>query len=199
MKRTTGMIMVLCFLLCTIIFTETKARAAKLSAQETKIQTGSKLKINLYFYYGNKKPKWSLSNKKAKIVSKGKSWCKIKAKRKGTIYVKCKIGKRTYKKKITIKAKSKVTYGNYSQIEQGDSLPEVEELIGRYSSIYSSYSHTEAEYQQYYQWYLEDGPGSIWEDSLYHEQVEYKWTNPWTRHSIYCTFNDGVLVRKQYL
>lgn len=197
MKKQNLLIFIFMALALSLTFSS-KSNAAMLSVSKNKVQNGSTLRIDLYFYYGKAKPKWSVSNKKAKIVSKGKKWCKIKAKKTGTVYVKCKIGKKTYKKKITIKDKSKVTYNNYLDIEQGMHLEDVEDIIGHYSEIYRSESHTYAEYNEYHTWYLEDGPGSMWEDYLYMEQVEYKWVNPWTYKTVYCTFNDGVLVKKEW-
>lgn len=188
--------------LCTILLTfslvvpHNVASAAKLATDSNKMQNGSTIKVNLWYYYGNKKPKWSVSNKKIKIISKGKTWCKIKAKKVGTAYVKCKIGKKTYKKKITVKEKSKVTYENYSELKAGMTFNEVVNILGNYTDINSSSVHTEEEYQDILRWNKEDGGG--WEDSLYKERVVYKWENPWNYHYIYCTFNDGILVNKEY-
>ena len=172
-----------------------KANAAYLYSYQKKIEQGKTVKVYLYSYYGNKKTKWSLSNKKANIVSKGKKWCKIKAKKIGSVYLKCKIGKKTYKKKVVIGAKSKVTYTNYKDIHQGMSLFQVINKLGKYKEVYSSYTHTEEEYQDILRWQSEEGG---WEDSLYREQIEYKWENPYNGHTIYATFNDGILLEKRY-
>lgn len=47
-------------------------------------------------------------------------------------------------------------------------------------------------------YYEEDGTDSTWKEYLYTEQVEYKWENTWTSKRIYCTFNDGYLIKKEY-
>lgn len=195
MKKRTILIFTI-LMVGSLFFAQKDSMAASLRATKTKIENGSTAKINLYFYYGKTKVKWSVSNKKAKIISKGKKWCKIKAKKPGTVYVKCKIGKKTYKKKITIKPKSKVTYGNYDLLYAGMTYDEVADIIGYYDDISYSEMHTQEEYEQYYQWNLEDGGG--WEKYLYYEQIRYVWRNPWNYHYIYCTFNDGVLVEKSY-
>lgn len=184
-----------CIIAISLIVPHNTANAAKLATDLSKMQNGSTLKVNLWYYYDNKKPKWSVSNNKIKIISKGKTWCKIKAKKVGTSYVKCKVGKKTYKKKITVKEKSKVTYNNYLKLKEGMMLEEVESILGNYSDIDSSEVHTEEEYKEILRWQQEDGG---WEDSLYRERVRYVWRNPWNYHYIYCTFNDGYLNTKSY-
>jgi hypothetical protein len=196
MKRFIVVVLIAVLLSAQINAVDSKAVSLGSSTSRYTLQNGSTLKINVYFYYGSEKPKWSTSNKNIKITSKGKTWCKIKAKKAGNSYVKCKIGKKTYKKKITVKAKSKITYSYYSAIDYGMTIDEVRKLLGERGTVYSSKTNSDEEYNQYLEWQTEDGGG--WEDSLYYEQVVYEWTNPWTYSRIYCTFNDGVLISKKY-
>ena len=76
-------------------------------------------------------------------------------------------------------------------------INEVEALIGKYTEVYQSRNHTQEEYNDYLAYNNEYGGG--WEDSLWLEEIEYKWYNPDTRHYIYVTFHDGVVFKKQYL
>ena len=183
------------FVLAFGINTGANSKAAQLYTNSKKIQNGKKAKIELYFYYGKDKIKWSVSNKKAKIVSKGKKWCKIEAKKTGTVYVMCKIGKRVIKKKITIKPKCRITYENYQKIEYGMALVDVNLILDDSEEVYRSFSHSYQEYNDYLQMQREYGG---MEDECYLEQVEYVWINPWNGHKIYATFNDGVLIDKSY-
>ena len=172
-----------------------RASAAYLYFYQKKVEQGRTVKVYLYSYFGKKKPKWSLSNKKAKIVSKGKKWCKIKAKKAGSVYLKCKIGKKTYKKRISIGAKSKVTYANYNSLYQGMTLSQVINKLGMYEEVDSSITHTEQEYREILELQREEGG---WEDYLYREKIEYKWQNPYDGHRVYATFYDGILREKNY-
>lgn len=72
-----------------------------LTASKTKLKKGKKLKIKIKNASG--KVKWSLSNKKAKIVKKKNSYIIIKGKKKGKVTVKAKVGNTTYKFKVRIK------------------------------------------------------------------------------------------------
>lgn len=173
-----------------------KADAAYLSAYNSKtIQQGSKEKIILYSYWGNKRPKWSTSNKKIKIVNKGKTWAKIKGIKPGKAYVKCKIGKKIKKIKITVKPKSKVTHKNFNKISYGMKYEKVVSILGRYKNIEHHYTHTTQEYNQYLEWQAEEGG---WEDEVYMNEIEYKWENPFENNTIYVTFRDGYVVDKKF-
>lgn len=177
------------------LFFPIKSEAARIYASNNKMEKGSIIRLNLYFYYGKDKTKWSVSNKKAKIVSKGKKWCKIEARKTGTVYVMCKIGEKEIKKKITIKPKCRITYENYKKIEYGMALVDVNFILDDSEEVYHSFSHLYQEYNDYLQMQREYGG---MEDECYLEQVEYVWRNPWNGHKIYATFNDGVLIDKSY-
>ena len=195
MKRKILSLLLLMSLVFPVFGCKETSKAAMLSSTTKAIQKGSKLKIDFYFYYGKTKPKWSVSNKKLKITKRNKTSCTIKGVKTGTAYVRCKVGIKTYKRKITVKPKSKVTFGNYKRIETGMTLEDVTDIIGDYSDISDSRNHTEEEYAEYYQWAQED---SFWNDEVWREQTTYMWSNPWTLHTIYVTFNDGVSAGKRY-
>ena len=194
MKKIIRLFLIVCSFSFLIISSDSKA--AYLYSNGRKIQKGSTLKVNLYWYTGRNKAKWSVSNNKIKIVKKGKKWCRIKAKKVGNAYVKCKVGKKTYKYKVVVKPKSLVTYENYQLVEPGMTIHEVIDILGEYDEVAWSRSHTEQEYNDYLEYNEEDGGG--WEDFLYLNQVCYKWYNPWTNHIIYLTFNDNILNNREY-
>ena len=85
--------------------TSTKTTSAKkkvaLSKKSIKAKVGKNYAIKLK--NSSKNAKWTLSNKNATIVKKTGKSVKIKAKKKGTTYVQCKVGSKTYKCKVTIK------------------------------------------------------------------------------------------------
>ena len=185
------------FVLAFGINTGTNSKAAQLYTNSKKIQNGKKAKIELYFYYGKSKAKWSVSNNKIKIVKRTNKSCTIKGVKVGSAYVKCRIGRKTYKIKITVKQTSKVTYSNFNEIENGMTLEDAKDILGNYTEVDYARIHTAQEYQDYCRWQYEDGGG--WEDELWRKQVRYKWENPWTRNCIYLTFNDGYLCDKLYM
>ena len=196
MKRRTKLlvsILCLCTIIGTAVSTET-AQAFSFNVSNRTIYVGDEKDIDLYEAKG-KTPKWSLSNKNATIIYRGNTFCRIKAKKKGSVYVKCKIGKKTKKVKITIKAKSKVTYDNFNKIENGMTYKEVENLIGKYTEVYKHYTHTDEEYAEYEE--MQEKYGG-YEDELYHDQIEYKWKNPSDSHTCYVTFNDDSVITKDW-
>mgnify|MGYP000845048913 CR=1 FL=1 len=195
MKKRFIVLTMILSMIASCFYMETKSEAAQLYTSVKNIQQGGKLTISLYFYYGSKKPKWSTSNKKIKIVKRSKRSCTIKGVKKGTAYVKCKIGNKTYKRKVTVKAKSKVTYANFNRVKAGMFLEDVEDILGYTKEVDYATMHTDEEYKEYEEMQAESGG---WEDYLWKKQVVYVWRNPWTYHRIYVTFNDGVCSSKQY-
>ena len=179
-----------------LLMASNNASAARLYTAKKEMVIGETKYINLWSYYGKKKPAWSTRGGKFRITSKSKRGCKIKAINIGTGTLNCKIGKKTYKMKIKVKEKNKATFDNYQAIEDGMYINEVEEQIGEYTEIYSSRNHTQEEYNDYLRYNKEDGGG--WEDSLWLEETVYKWYNSDTGHTILVTFHDGVVFKKQY-
>lgn len=97
---------VLFVLVFSLIFSDSTIIAkkkTKLSAKTKTIYKGKTAKIKIL--NNKKKVKWSVSNKKIKIVKKSKKYAKIKGVKKGTSYLKAKIGRKTYKCKIKVKKK----------------------------------------------------------------------------------------------
>lgn len=83
------------------VVTKPSVKKITLAASKTKLKKGKKLKIKLKNSTG--KVKWSLSNKKAKIVKKTKKYVIIKGKKKGTVTVKASVGGTVCKFKVKIK------------------------------------------------------------------------------------------------
>ncbi len=81
------------------------AGKTKLNVTSKTIKVGDSYTVKLL--NNNKKVKWSTSNKNIKIVSKSNKQAKIKGVKKGTSYLNAKVGKKTYKCKVTITTKSK--------------------------------------------------------------------------------------------
>lgn len=193
-RKITTLLLMLALVIASVSPTH-KAEAASLYTYDTIIEVGGTAKIELLSYYGKKTAKWSLSNSKATITKKAKKYCKIKGKSAGTVYLKCKIGKKTYKKKITVKAKSKVTFENYQKIEKGMTLQQVINILGNYTDVKWSESNTDEEYNRYLEYQKEYGG---WEDYLYHEQICYHWHNDITNKDITVTFNDDSMIEKYF-
>lgn len=80
------------------------------AAGKTKLNSTNKI-INVGDFYtvkllnNTKKVKWSVSNKNIKIISKNNKQAKIKGIKKGTSYLKAKVGSKTYKCKVAVKEK----------------------------------------------------------------------------------------------
>ncbi len=73
----------------------------KLNVTKKTVYVGKTYTVKLL--NNKKKVKWSVSNKKIKIVKKTKKYAKIKAVKKGTVYLKARVGKKTYKCRVTVK------------------------------------------------------------------------------------------------
>lgn len=95
-------------MLSLVVFLPSNAQAAaktKLNVTKKTIYVGDSYTVKLL--NNTKKVKWSTSNKNIKMVSKNNKQAKIKGVKKGTSYLSAKVGKKTYKCKVTIKTKSK--------------------------------------------------------------------------------------------
>lgn len=90
------------------------APKVKLSSTKKTIEVGKTVKISLK--NNKKKVKWSVSNGKIKIVKKTNKYAKIKAIKKGTATLKAKVGKKTYKCKITVKKSNKKQEENNEEV-----------------------------------------------------------------------------------
>ena len=126
--RRTGIIMLLFVFFisaCLAVPCEVQAASKKpsLSRKTVTIRKGNTKTIKVR--NAKKRVKWKSTNKKVAVVkkTKGKKHQKaiIKAKRKGTCYIKAKIGKKTLKCKVTVK-KKKVTVEPAFPIEDEDGL-----------------------------------------------------------------------------
>lgn len=95
-------VMVICLI---VPFNCEAASKVKLSSTKKTIEVGKTVKISLK--NNKKKVKWSVSNGKIKITKKTNKYAKIKAIKRGTATLKAKVGKKTYKCKITIKNANK--------------------------------------------------------------------------------------------
>ena len=87
------------------------ASKAKLSASKKSVTVGQTVKISMK--NNKKKVKWSVSNGKIKIVKKTNKYAKIKAVKAGKATLKAKVGKKTYKCKITVKENTSLYTGHY--------------------------------------------------------------------------------------
>ena len=92
------------------------APKVKLSSTKKTIEVGKTVKISLK--NNKKKVKWSVSNGKIKIVKKTNKYAKIKAVKRGTATLKAKVGKKTYKCKITVKNKTKESAGTPKNFDE---------------------------------------------------------------------------------
>ena len=98
----------LSIMICLIALMPTSVQAAgktKLNTTKKTINVGDSCTIKLL--NNSKKVKWSVSNKNIKIISKNNKQAKIKGAKKGTAYLKAKVGKKTYQCKVTVKKKDK--------------------------------------------------------------------------------------------
>lgn len=197
MKKNKIITLILVFVITlSCVLSETKnVNATRLFTTDKNMLIGSTKSIKLFAYYGKKKPRWSTSGGKFRIMSKSKNSCKIKAINIGTGTLNCKIGKKTYKLKIKVREKNKATFSNYNKIQEGMYINEVEELIGKYEKVSYQRTHTQEEYNEYLAWNAEDG---TWNDEIWLEEIQYQWHNPDTSNYIYITFHDGIVFKKQY-
>ena len=95
-------------MLSLLLLFPTSANAAgktKLNVTKKTINLGGSFTVKLL--NNKKKVKWSVSNKNIKIVSKDNKQAKIKGVKKGTSYLKARVGSKTYKCKVTVKEKNK--------------------------------------------------------------------------------------------
>lgn len=191
-----ALILVMCITLSCIL-SDKNVNATRLFTSDKSMVIGSTNSISLFAYYGKKKPKWSTKGGKLRIISRSKTSCKVKAINVGTGTLNCKIGKRAYKLKIKVREKDKATFANYQVISTGMYINEVEDIIGKYTDVYSSQSQTKEQYYTYERYNYEYGGG--WEDSLWMEQTTYRWRNMDDGHCIYVTFKDGISCDKWYL
>ena len=99
--------------LCTVLFCAAPAHAAKLNKTSLKITKGKSTYLTVS---GTKtKPVWSTSNKKVVTVKKySKYKAKLTAKGTGTAYITARVGKKTYKCKVTVQKAVKIAVANSS-------------------------------------------------------------------------------------
>lgn len=86
-------------------FSANAAGKTKLNATKKTINVGDTCTVKLL--NNSKKVKWSVSNKTIRIVNKSNKQAKIKGIKKGTSYLKAKVGGNTYKCRVTVKSKNK--------------------------------------------------------------------------------------------
>lgn len=77
------------------------AGKTKMNASKKTVSVGKTCTVKLL--NNKKKVKWSTSNKNIKIVSKSKKQAKIRGIKEGTSYLRAKVGKKTYKCRISVK------------------------------------------------------------------------------------------------
>ena len=103
-KKALFCLVLLTLMMILIPHSEVNAAKTKMNVKSKSITVGQTVKIKLL--NNKKKVKWSVSNGSIRITKKNKSYAKIKGIRKGTAYLKAKVGSKTYKCKITVKTKS---------------------------------------------------------------------------------------------
>lgn len=84
----------------------------KLSSKTKSITVGNSVTVKIKGT--RQKVIWSVSNSRIMITQKTKTSAKIKAIRKGTSYLKARVGKKTYKCKVTVKEREKKSYDKKS-------------------------------------------------------------------------------------
>lgn len=125
----------------------------------------------------NKKPKWSVSNKSVlKIQRKSRNKITVKGKSTGTAKIICKVGKKKYKYKITVKPKSKIDEDHYDMITVDMTYDEVCDILGGEGKL--EYSNPD-----YF-------------DKLFER---YRWENKFTYSYISVEFEDGIVTDKSWL
>ena len=102
MKRSIRILTIL-FIAAFLLAPSARAEAAtvKLDAKTKTVTAGKTVTIKLK--NNKKKAKWSVSNGRVQITKSTKTYAKIKGVTKGTATVKAKVGKKTYKCKVTVK------------------------------------------------------------------------------------------------
>lgn len=123
------------------------AGKAKMNATKKTINVGGSCTVKLL--NNSKKVKWSVSNRNIKIVSKSNKQVKIKGIKKGTSYLKAKVGSKTYKCKVTVKSKKEVTIGEKNALKKAKFYLEI--MPFSYSGLikqleYEGYTHKQAVY-----------------------------------------------------
>ena len=101
-KRIVSLVMALALILSVIPNVSASAKV-KLSTTSKTLVVGKTATIKIS---GTKSVKWSVSNKKIKIIKKTNSYAKVKAISVGTAYLNAKVGKKTYKCKFKISKKT---------------------------------------------------------------------------------------------
>lgn len=108
MKTKQFLTIALAIMLSLMMFFPSTAQAVaktKLSVTKKTINVGDSCTVKLL--NNSKEVKWSVSNKNIKIVSKSNKQAKIKGIKKGTSYLKAKVGSKIYKCKVTVNEESK--------------------------------------------------------------------------------------------
>lgn len=105
-KKRYWLVGVLLFL-CMALFYRTPAEAAKINKTSLTVTKGKSAYLKVT---GTKtKPVWSSSNKKVVTVKKYSAYkAKVTAKGTGTAYITAKVGKKTYKCKVTVQKAVKI-------------------------------------------------------------------------------------------
>ncbi len=220
MKTTKKLFILLLVMVLSFSFYNTEVyakRTVKINRPKKVLYVGMTTKLKLLYAKGN--IEWKSSNKKIATVSKKGN---VKAKKKGIVVITAKYKGKKYKCKLTVKAKksdlsnyynpsvnredsedsedsnddgSYITYENYQSITAGMQFQNVIDILGQYTQVHSSYTHTTDEYNEIL--HLQEKYGT-WGDYLYHEQVTYMWKNPNTFNYIYVTFNDNIVLKKEF-
>lgn len=94
------------------------AKKTKLSATKKTVNVGDTATIKLL--NNSKTVKWQTSNKNIKITKKSKKQAKIKALKKGKSVLRAKVGSKTYKCNITIKASNSTSNSNEDNFNEKD-------------------------------------------------------------------------------
>lgn len=113
---------------------QVQAKTPKFDYSDKYIAVGQTIRFDML--NTKKKVKWSVSNKKVSITKKGKKYIKVKGKKVGSVYIKGKIGKKTYKKKLTVFNPTLNTTS--AELFVGDDL--YLNLYGKDDKFYQSYS-----------------------------------------------------------
>lgn len=106
LRKTKKLLTLAAIILSLLVLFPTSVNAAgktKLNATKKTVNVGDSCTVKLL--NNKKKVKWSVSNKNIRIVSKSNKQAKIKGVKKGTSYLKAKVGSKTYKCKVTVKEK----------------------------------------------------------------------------------------------